>query len=72
VNRIGVHYGGRDYAIGNRSVQDVEAEIAASIESGKATWLEVAYGEGTPIPCRLLLSPGVPVALIDFAEKPDS
>jgi hypothetical protein len=72
MNRIGINYGGRDYAIGNRSVQDVEAEIAAGVESGRPIWLDVAFGEGTPIPCRLLISPGVPLALIDFAGRPDS
>lgn len=71
MNRILVSYGGRDYVIGNRSLEDVEAEIAAGIGSGKAAWLEVAYGAGKPVRCRLLLSTGVPIAVVEFAEQPD-
>ena len=71
MNRIQVNYGGRDYAIGNRSREDVEAEIAAGIDSGKAAWLEAAYGAGRPVRCRLLLSPGVPIAVVEFPEQPD-
>jgi hypothetical protein len=68
VNRVLVNYGGRDYAIGNRSLEDVQAEIAAGLDSGRAAWLEVAYGAGKPIPCHILLSPGVPIAVVAFPE----
>jgi hypothetical protein len=68
VKRILVNYGGRDYAIGNRSFEDVKAEIAAGIDSGQSAWLEVAYGAGRPIPCQLLLTPGVPIAVVEFPE----
>jgi hypothetical protein len=71
VNRILVTYGGREYTVGNRSLDDVEAEIAAGIDSGKAAWLDVNYGAGTPRPCRLLLAPGVPIALVDFPHEPE-
>ena len=71
MNRILVVYGGRDYTIGNRSIDDVEAEIAAGIDSGKAAWLDVNYGAGQPTPCRLLLTAGVPIAVIDFPKPLD-
>jgi hypothetical protein len=66
VNRILVTYGGRDYVIGNRSLDDVEAEIAAGIDSGTVTWLDAFDGVGTPRPCRLLLAPGVTISLVEF------
>lgn len=68
MRRLLVNYGGRDYAIGNRSIDDVKAEIAEGLDSGHAAWLEVAYGAGRPIPCQLLLSPGVPIAVVEFPE----
>ena len=70
MNRIQISYGGRDYTIGNRSAEDVEAEIAAGIDSGEATWLDVNYGAGQPTPCRLLLTPGVPIAVVAFPMHP--
>jgi hypothetical protein len=70
VNRLLVVYGGRDYVIGNRSLADVEAEIAAGIDSGKVAWLNVAFGAGKPTPCRLLLTAGVPIAVVEFPEHP--
>jgi hypothetical protein len=72
VNRILVNYCGRDYTIGNRSLDDVKAEIAAGLDSGQAAWLEVAYGAGKPVPCYLLLSPGVPIAVVEFPKEPQS
>jgi hypothetical protein len=70
VNRITVTYGGRDYVIGNRSLEDVEAEVAAGIDSGKVAWLAVNDGAGKPRPCRLLLAAGVPIALVNFPHAP--
>jgi hypothetical protein len=71
VNRILVTYGGRDYTIGNRSLADVEAEVAAGIDSGRVAWLDVNDGVGRPRPCRLLLAAGVPIALVDFPHAPE-
>ena len=70
MNRILVTYGGRDYVIGNRSLDEVEAEVAAGIDSGEATWLDVNDGAGKPRACRLLLAPGVTIALVDFPHAP--
>jgi hypothetical protein len=70
VNRILVVYRGRDYTIGNRPIGEVEAEIAACIDSGKAAWLDANYGAGQPTPCRLLLTPGVSIAVVEFPNRP--
>ena len=67
---IQVDYGGREYRIGNRTLADVEAEIAEGSASGEAAWLDVNYGAGLPTTCRLLLTPGVPIALTEFPEPP--
>jgi hypothetical protein len=70
VNRILVTYGGRDYVIGNRDIDEVEAEIAAGIDSGKVTWLDAYDGVGSPRACRLLLAPGVTISLVNFPHAP--
>jgi hypothetical protein len=70
VNRITVTYGGREYSIGNRSLGEVEAEVAAGIDSGRVAWLDVNDGQGKPRACRLLLAPGVPIALVDYPHAP--
>ena len=70
MNRIQVNYGGRDYVIGNRSLDDVQSEIAAGIASGEAAWLEVNYGAGKPTSCHLLLTPGVAISLVEFVKPP--
>jgi hypothetical protein len=71
MNRVLVSYGGREYAIGNRSRADIETEIGEKLDSGRVAWLDVADGEGKPTPARLLLTPGVAIALVEL-EKPDA
>jgi hypothetical protein len=66
VRRLQIHYGGRDYTVADRTREQVEAEIVAAVESGRPTWLEVAWGEGTPLPCRLLLVPGVAISVLEL------
>ena len=66
MNRIGITYGGRDYSIGNRSLEDVQDEIATAIDSGRSAWIDVSYGAGRPTPCRLLLTPGVAISVVEF------
>lgn len=68
MNRVQVTYGGRDYMIADRGLGEVEAEIRAGVESGEARWLDVTWGAGTPLPCRLLLAPGVPIAVLEFPK----
>ena len=69
MNRILITYGGREYSIGNRSRDDVEAEIARNLDSGRTEWLDVNWGAGTPRPCRLLLTPGVPISIVEFERS---
>lgn len=71
MNRILVTYGGREYTIGDRSRDDVEQEIATKLDSGRAAWLDVSWGAGRPRPCRLLLTPGVPISIVEF-ERADA
>lgn len=72
MNRVQITYGGRDYTIGNRRASDVEQEIAEGIESGRVAWLDVNFGEGQPIPCRLVLTAGTPIAVIDLPSHEEA
>jgi len=66
MQRVQVIYGGNDYLIGDRDADEVEREIEAVLTSGRPGWLTVSYGEGRPTRCRLLLTPGVSVAIFQL------
>lgn len=70
--RITVVYGGAEYAIRGRDIDDVQAEVTDAVTSGRPHWLEVASGAGRTSPARLLIAPGVPVALVEVAMDPGS
>lgn len=69
MKRIDIHYGGQLYSVGERSAEEITEEIRAAIVAGHG-WLDVNDGEGAPRPARLLITPGVPVALIPIPEPP--
>jgi hypothetical protein len=66
VIRVEVIYGGQEYLIGDRDAEQVEHEIEAVLTSGRPGWLAVSFGEGRPTPCRLLLTPGVDIAVFQL------
>lgn len=71
--RISIHYGESEYAISGREVADVVAEIEAGIASGEPRWLEVAIGQGRATDARLLLGPGIPIAVWEVnTDGPDT
>jgi hypothetical protein len=70
MRRVQVVYGGSDYLIGDRSAEEVEREIQTVLDSGSAGWLTVSYGEGRPTSCRLLLTTGVDIAVLELPTDP--
>ena len=66
MNRVQVFYQGQDYLVGDRDAGQVEREIEAVVASGAPGWLTVSYGEGHPTRCRLLLTPGIGIAVAEF------
>ena len=72
MKRVQVLYGGNDYLIGDRDADEVEQEIEAVLTSGRPGWLTVSYGEGRPTRCRLLLTPGVDVAVFQLPTETDA
>ena len=70
MKRIDIIYDGVAYSVGNRELEDVKAEIAAAIVSGKPGWLHVNQGGGIPRATDLLITAATHIALIPIAEPP--
>jgi len=68
MKRIDVYYGGQHYSLGNRDYAEVVAEVEAAVAAGRG-WLRVNYGEGKRRDADLLLTPGVPIALVPVADE---
>jgi hypothetical protein len=69
--RIAIHYGESEYAISGREVADVVAEIEAGLASKEPRWLEAAIGQGRATEARLLLGPGIPIAVWEVNTNGD-
>ena len=72
MNRVQVIYQGQDFLIADRDADEVEREIEAVVASGRPGWLTVSYGEGQPTRCRLLLTPGIGIAVVEFPTDSES
>ncbi|MCK6066896.1 MULTISPECIES: hypothetical protein [Microbacterium] len=67
MKRIDIVYGGRDYSVSGRELDDLQNEIE-SLLAGAGHWLQVSIGDGEPQPTYLYLSPGTPIALVPVPE----
>ena len=65
MKRLEVAYGGGRYSIPNRELAEVQDEIAEAITSGTPHWLQANSGEGILEPAYLLITSGVPIAVVD-------
>jgi hypothetical protein len=61
--RVAVQYGGSEYLIADRTIDDVLEEIERGLQSSKAAWLEVNVGMGRSTKAKLLLGSAIPIAL---------
>jgi len=59
-----IRYGGQNYSVGDRKLDEVMAEVGQIVASGTSGWLRVSNGSGTLREAYLLISPGVPFALM--------
>ncbi|MBD7957766.1 hypothetical protein H9651_08955 [Microbacterium sp. Sa4CUA7] len=68
MKRIDIAYGGNAYSIGNRDIDEMRAQIAATVAGdAPAFWLEVNYGEGQFRPTYLLISAATQLSLTPIA-----
>jgi len=68
MKRIDVIYGGHQYSIGGRELDDIVREIAEGLSSASPKWLVLNDGEGQNRPAHLLLGPGIDIAVIPIPE----
>lgn len=68
MKRIDIYYGGEHYSVGGRRFEDLRQEVEAGLQKG-TFWLEVNDGEGMMRAAHLLLTPGVPLAIIPIPDE---
>lgn len=68
MKRIDIYYGGSHYSVGGRKVEDLRNEIEVGLTTG-THWLVVNDGEGMKREAQLLLTPGVPLAIVPIPEE---
>ena len=61
--RISVSYGGLEYFLQHSDLTKVEEQIAGAVTSQEPEWLDVSVGQGRSTSARLLLGPGIPIAV---------
>ncbi|BDZ47420.1 hypothetical protein [Naasia aerilata] len=69
-SRIYVRYGDQDYAVADRSLDELRAEIDAALSSGG--WVPVYFGEGRATRTELLITPGVSLSIREETEPEPS
>ncbi|SIT70289.1 hypothetical protein [Microbacterium sp. RU33B] len=68
MKRIDIEYGGTHFSVGGRELDDVLAEIAEGMRAGGA-WMRVNDGEATRREALLMITPGVPIAVVPFPDE---
>jgi len=68
---VDIRYGGQNYSVGDRTVDQVMGEVGRIVASGASGWLRVTNGSGTLREAHLLISPGVPFAVMPV-ELPEA
>jgi hypothetical protein len=66
--RLSVQYGGMEYAIADRTLEDVVGEIERGIASEAPAWLEARVGLGRSMTAKLLLGRDIPIAVWAIAS----
>jgi len=65
---IGITYAGAEYAVSDRSLDEVQAAIADAA-AGPPAWLAARMHDGRGLAVKLLIGPGVPVAVWQIAAE---
>jgi hypothetical protein len=68
MKRIDIYYGGEHYSVGGRRLEDLRNEIETGLLMG-THWLKVNDGEGMSRAAHLLLTPGVPLAIVPIPDE---
>ena len=68
MKRIDIYYGGEHYSVGGRPLDDLRQEVETGLAAG-THWLEVNDGEGMRRTAYLLLTSGVPLAIVPIPDE---
>jgi len=71
MKRIDIFYGGRDYSVGNRTLEELQTEIAAIQNSSEPGWLTVnsSYGSFRESYIRITSSTDIALAPVGDDEE---
>lgn len=67
MKRIDIHYGGERYSVGNRTLEELTEEVSAALAAGH-DWIRVNDGDGAPRTAFLLITAGVPLAIVPIPD----
>ena len=65
MKRVEVHYQGRIYSIPDTSMETVRATIDQALRGAGSHWLEVQNGEGLGQDAFILITPGIPISIVN-------
>lgn len=68
MKRIDIYYGGERYSVGTRTFEEISAEVDAALAAGH-DWIRVNDGDGAPRMAYLLITPGVPLAIVPIPDE---
>lgn len=73
MNRVDIVYGGSQYSLGGRTAESIQQEINAAMSAHTPYWLPVNRGEGRFEGAYLLISTGIPIAVVStrMSSEPD-
>jgi len=65
MKRVEVHYQGRVYSIPNSSIESVQESVDQALSGSGSHWLPVKNGEGLGQDAAILITPGVPISIVN-------
>jgi hypothetical protein len=68
MKRVEMVYAGTRYSLHDTDAATLCAQIDTALASGTPSWLSVNLGEGLPRETRILLAPGIGIAITNVAE----
>lgn len=71
MKRVDIRYGGDQYSVGGREVDELRAEVERGLAGGAPFWLVVNDGEGFRRDAHLLIGPGIPISFIPIPDPDD-
>jgi hypothetical protein len=72
MKRVEVHYQGRTYSIPNTSLESVREAVDEALSGAGSHWLNVHNGEGLGQEAFILVTPGIPISVVDPTPSGDS